>query len=54
MSIEDRLKGALDAIKHPEPTEEETEFRRQLGFKRLLFLLPFLIAAAVVLFMALK
>jgi len=54
MSIKDRLKRKLNDIRNPERSEDEIEFNRQLGFKRLLFLLPFIIAAAVMLLLALK
>jgi hypothetical protein len=52
MSIKERLKGAL--LRDSVQSEDDAEFNRQLGFKRLLFLLPFLIAAAIVLLLAFK
>ncbi len=54
MSIKERLEGALSKMRNPERSEEEAEFTRRLGYKRLLFFLPFLIAAAVILLLALK
>ncbi len=54
MSIKDRLKSTLYAIRNPERNDDEAEFNRQLGFKRLFFLLPFIIAAVIVLLLAIK
>jgi hypothetical protein len=51
MNLRDRLKSAL---RRPEPSPEEAEFNRRLGVKRLLILLPFIIAAAVVLLLSFK
>ena len=54
MGIKDRLKSALYRVRNPERSEDEAEFNRRLGTRRLLFLLPFLIAAAIVLLFAFK
>jgi hypothetical protein len=43
--LKDRFSAALYKIRNPEYDEREDEFKRQLGTKRLLFFLPFLIAA---------
>lgn len=44
-NLKQRLSDALYKIRNPEYDERETEFKRQLGARRLLFFLPFLIAA---------
>jgi len=54
MGIKDRLKSVLYRVRNPERSEDEAEFSRQLGMKRLLFLLPFLITAAILLLLAFK
>lgn len=43
--LKDKLSAALYKIRNPEYDEREKEFKKQLNFKRLLFFLPFLIAA---------
>jgi hypothetical protein len=48
MDLKEKWKQALYRIRNPERGENEREFMRELGFKRLLFFLPFLIAAALV------
>lgn len=54
MGIKDGLKSALYKLRNPQRSEDEAEFMRQLGTKRLLFLLPFLIAAIIILLTAFK
>ena len=55
MNIKDRLKNALNRLPGSESSsEEDADFNRRLGFKRLLFLLPFLIIAVILLLMSLK
>ncbi len=54
MSIKHRLQNVLYKIRHPERDENEAAFYRNLGFKRLLFILPFLIAAAIFILLSLK
>ena len=49
-NIKEKWSAILYRIRNPEYDEHEKEFRRQLGAKRLLFLLPF-IAAAVIFFL---
>ncbi len=52
--IKDRLSAVLYKIRNPEYDEHEKEFMRGLGAKRLLFLLPFIIAAVIFFLMSLK
>lgn len=52
--IKEKLKAALYKIRNPEYDEHEQEFKKQLGFKRLLFFLPFLIAAGLYLLLYLS
>ncbi len=54
MSIKDKLQSTLYNIRNPERDENETAFYQKLGFKRLLFFVPFLIAAAVFLLLSLQ
>ncbi len=54
MSIKDRLKSAIYRFRNPERSEDEAEFMRRLGTKRLFFLLPFVIAAVIILLIAFK
>lgn len=54
MSIKEKLQSTLYKIRNPERDENEAEFNKQLNFKRLLFFIPFLIAAAVLLLLSLK
>jgi hypothetical protein len=53
-NVKEKLKAALYKIRNPEYDEREQEFKQQLGFKRLLFFLPFLIAAALFLLLYLS
>lgn len=54
LNIKDRLKSAIYRLRNPERGEDETEFMRRLGAKRLFFLLPFVIAAAIILLIAFR
>jgi hypothetical protein len=54
MSIKEKMKRTLNRIRNPERDEKEAEFYKNLGFKRLLFFLPFLIAAVIFLLLSLK
>ena len=54
MSIKEKLQSALYKLRNPERSEEDAEFNKSLGFKRLLFFLPFLIAAAIILLLSLR
>jgi len=54
MSIKDRLKSAIYRLRNPERSENEAEFMRRLGTRRLFFLLPFVIAAIIILLIAFK
>jgi hypothetical protein len=54
VSIKDRLKSAIYRFRNPERSEDEAEFMRRLGTKRLFFLLPFVIAAVIILLIAFK
>lgn len=47
MNLKDKWRQTLHRIRNPERDEHERAFLRQLGFKRLLFLLPFIVAALV-------
>lgn len=54
MSIKKKLSSVLDRIRNPEQDENEKEFLNQLGFKRLLFIVPFLIVALIFFLLSLK
>jgi len=54
MNIRDRLKNAIYKLRNPERDENEAEFQRRLGTKRLYFLLPFLIVAVILLLISFK
>ncbi len=54
MGIKDRLKSAIDKLRNPERSEDEAEFMRRLATKRLFLLLPFVIAAVIMLLIAFK
>ena len=54
MGIKDRLKSAIYKLRNPERSEDEAEFMRRLGIKRLFFLLPFVIAAIIIMLIAFK
>lgn len=47
MNLKEKWKQTLYRIRNPERGENESEFRRELGLTRLLFFLPFLIAAVI-------
>jgi hypothetical protein len=47
MSLKEKWQQTLYNIRNPQTDENEPEFRKQLGFKRLLFLLPFIVAVAL-------
>ncbi len=47
MGLKEKWQQTLYRIRNPEPDEHEREFQKQLGSKRLLFLLPFIIAAVL-------
>jgi hypothetical protein len=46
-NIKEKLKETLYKIRNPEYDEHEREFKQRLGQKRLLFFLPFIVAAAL-------
>lgn len=54
MNLKDRFKTTLYKIRNPQTSEDEASFNKSLGFKRLLFFIPFLIAAAIIMLLALK
>lgn len=54
MSIKERWQQTLQRIRNPERDEHEREFLRHLGFKRLLILVPFLLAALVMWLLSLR
>lgn len=47
MDFKGKWRQTLYRIRNPERDEHEREFLKQLGFKRLLFLLPFIVAALI-------
>jgi len=47
MSLKEKWQKTLYRIRNPERDENERDFLKSLGYKRLLFFLPFLLAAAV-------
>jgi len=53
-NLKEKWAAVLYKIRNPEYDEHEKEFKRELGAKRLLFLLPFIIAAAIFFLMSLK
>lgn len=52
MSVRQRLKDTLYKIRNPERSENEAAFLKDLGFKRLLFFIPFLLAAGIIMLLA--
>jgi len=52
VSLKEKWQQTLYRIRNPERDENESEFLKNLGFKRLLFLVPFLIAAAIFLLLS--
>ena len=54
MGLREKWRETLRRIRNPEHDEHEHEFSKQLGFKRLLFILPFIIAALIFWLMSLK
>lgn len=54
MSIKEKLSTGLERIRNPQQDENEKEFLQQLGFKRLLFFVPFIIAALIFFLLSLK
>lgn len=53
-NLKEKWSAVLYKIRNPEYDEHESEFRRELGAKRLLFLAPFIIAAVVFFLLSLK
>lgn len=53
-NLKEKWSAMLYRIRNPEYDEHEKEFRRELGAKRLLFFLPFIIAAVVFFLLSLK
>ena len=47
MSFKEKWQQTLYRIRNPQRDEHEREFLKNLGFRRLLFFLPFLIAAVL-------
>jgi len=54
MNIKEKLSSRLERIRNPQQDENEKEFLQQLGFKRLFFLIPFIIAALIIFLLSLK
>ncbi len=54
MSLKEKLGTVLCRVRNPERDENEKAFMQKLGFKRLIFFLPFLIVAAVFMLLSLK
>ena len=44
-NLKEKWSAILYKIRNPEYSEEEKEFKQELNFKRLLFFIPFFIAA---------
>jgi hypothetical protein len=53
-NVKEKFKDTLYKIRNPEYDEHEQEFKKDLGFKRLLFFVPFLIAAGLFLLLYLS
>ena len=47
MDFKEKWRQTLYRIRNPERDEHERDFLKGLGFKRLLFLLPFIVAAII-------
>jgi len=47
VGLKEKWQQTLYRIRNPERDENEREFLKNLGFKRLWFFLPFLLAAAI-------
>jgi len=54
MSLKEKLSAVLGRIRNPQQDESEKDFLQQLQFKRLLFLVPFIIAALIFFLLSLK
>lgn len=52
--IKKKLSDTLYKIRNPEYDEHEKEFRKELNFKRLLFMLPFIIAVIILMLLSLN
>ncbi|MDD5016817.1 MAG: hypothetical protein PHO15_01805 [Eubacteriales bacterium] len=52
--LKNKLSDILYKIRNPEYDEQEKEFRKDLGSKRLLIFVPFIIAALIFLLLALE
>ena len=50
--LKEKLKATLERIRNPE--EDDRKFRQELGFKRLLILAPFIIAAIIFFLLSLE
>ena len=50
--LKDKMAAVLYKIRNPE--EDSPEFRHELGFKRLLFLAPFVISALIFFLLSLQ
>jgi|GEM_PF-2044447 hypothetical protein len=47
MNLKEKWRQTLSRVRNPETDAHEREFQKQLGFKRLLFLVPFIIAVVL-------
>ena len=54
MGLKERWQQTLYRIRNPETDENEREFQKRLGAKRLWFLLPFIAAAVLFWLLTLK
>ena len=52
-TLKDKAAALLERIRNPQTDDNEREVRRSINFKRLLFLIPFIIAAAIILILSL-
>ena len=51
-TLKEKAAALLYKIRNPQTDENEREVRRDINFKRLLFLIPFIIAAVVILILS--
>jgi len=54
MKIKKTFRAVIERIRNPEQDENEKAFVNELSFKRLLFFIPFLIAAIIFFLLSLK
>jgi hypothetical protein len=52
--MKEKLRQLLEKIRNPQRDENEKEFAQHMNFTRLLFFIPFLIAALIFFLLSLK